>query len=79
MSATTSWHAKYALRTVLAKPVVIGADSFELNDSETQNDHVDDVSALDQIYGKDDDDYDICEDWHDEVGNWIYKRIKYCT
>jgi hypothetical protein len=34
-------------------------------------------------YGKDDDDDDFCEDWHDEVENclhiWIYKRIKYCT
>ena len=47
-----------------------GADLFELNDSETQNDHADDVSALYQIYGKDDDDF--CEDWSDEVENWAY-------
>jgi hypothetical protein len=23
-------------------------------------------------YGKDDDDDDFCEDWHDEVENWAY-------
>ena len=23
-------------------------------------------------YGKDDDDDDFCEDWHDEIENWAY-------
>ena len=49
----------------------LGLDGETAGGDDPVNDGADDVSALDQIYGKDDDD-DFFEDWCEEVENWAF-------
>ena len=49
----------------------LGLDGEAAGGDGPVNDGADDVSALDQIYDKDDDD-DFFEDWREEVENWAF-------